>query len=112
MSNEEIIIANCVDTIRALRAHSSLSITMNHIEILFIIFLNDKITRNDLATRIPKLTHTTVKRYVKDLIHEHELVTETDCEEDFRLKHLHISERGHQLIATVVNNVKKCATKL
>ncbi|MGH1538500.1 MAG: hypothetical protein ACRBDX_10730 [Gammaproteobacteria bacterium] len=112
MTPEEDIITGCVTAIQALRANSATHLSMNHYELLFYIFLHDGITRQEIINRIPNAKPSSIKRYIKDLLVEHTLLVETDSNEDFRIKHLHLNEKGHQIIKTVVNKMQECATCL
>ena len=112
MTPEEDIITGCVTAIQALRANSAAHLSMNHYELLFYIYLHDGITRQEIINRIPKAKPTSIKRYIKDLLIEHTLLVETDCNEDFRVKHLHLNEKGHRIIKTVVSKMQECATCL
>lgn len=112
MTPEEDIISGCVAAIQALRENAAAHLSMNHYEILFYIFLHDGITRHELISRIPQAKSSTIKRYVKDLMMEHTLLVETDSKDDYRVKHLHLNERGHLIIKTVVSKMQECATCL
>ncbi len=109
MTPEEDIITGCVTAIQALRVNSATHLSMNHYELLFYVFLHDGITRQEIINRIPKAKPTSIKRYIKDLLVEHDLIVETDGKDDFRLKHLHLNEKGHQIIKTVVTKMQECA---
>ena len=112
MTPEEEIISACVSAIQALRVNSATHLSMNHYELLFYIYLHDGITRQELIHRIPQAKPSSIKRYVKDLLTEHTLLVETDSSEDFRVKHLHLNEKGHRIIKTVVNKMQACASSL
>lgn len=109
---EEDVIAGCISAIQALRGHAAAQLSMNHYELLFNIYLYDGITRNELIDQIPQVSATTIKRYVKELMNDLDLITETDSEDDFRVKHLHLNQKGHQIIKTVVSKMQDCATCL
>jgi len=103
------IISGCVATIHALKKHIAASLTLNHMEILFYVFLKDGITRKELLDQIPKASKEMIQRYVKDLL-THELLTEIENENDYRYKHLHINEKGSEIIDTVFYKMQECAT--
>lgn len=112
MTPEEDIISGCITAIQALRANSATHLSMNHYELLFYIFLHDGITRKELINRVPQAKSSSIKRYIKDLLFDHTLLVETDSKEDYRVKHLHLNERGRQIIKTVVSKMQECATCL
>ena len=126
MTPAKDIISGCAATIQALRVHSSSSLSINHLEILFYIYLNDGITRQKLLERIPNVSPSTIKRHIKELCEVswskdysskikhfgHNLIIETDDENDFRIKHLHLNEKGHLIIKTVVHKMQDCADDL
>ncbi len=112
MTPEEDIISGCVSAIQALRANSAAHLSMNHYELLFYIFLHDGITRQELINRVPQAKPSSIKRYVKDLLTEHTLLVETDSHEDFRVKHLHLNEKGHRIIKTVASKMQECTSCL
>jgi len=112
MTPEEDIISGCVSAIQALRTNAATHFSMNHYEILFYIFLHDGITRQELIDRVPQAKPSTIKRHVKDLLIDHTLLVETDSKEDYRVKYLHLNERGHRIIKTVVSKMQECATCL
>ncbi len=112
MTPEEDVITGCVAAIQALRAASASHLSMNHYELLFYIFLHDGISRNEIIKRIPQAKPSSIKRYINELLTEHTLLIETNSDEDFRIKHLHLSEKGHQIIKTVTNKMQECATCL
>jgi DNA-binding MarR family transcriptional regulator len=112
MTPEEDIITGCVTAIQALRANSAAHLSMNHYELLFYIYLHDGITRQEIINRIPQSKPSSIKRYINDLLIEHTLLVETNSDEDFRVKHLHLNENGHRIIKTVVNKMQECATCL
>ncbi len=109
MIEEEIILSCWKDAIQAVKMRSSLGpgFCLSHLEILITVCLNDGITRNNLIKRIAAISPTTIKRYVKDLVNGYEYITETNSDGDSRIKHLHISERGQQLIDIMVNKARK-----
>ena len=112
MTAEEDVIAGCIAAIQSLKGHATAQLSMNHYELLFYIFLRDSITRNELIEQVPLVSPTTVKRYVKELMNDHNLLTETENENDFRVKHLHLTEKGHQIIKTIVSKMQDCASCL
>lgn len=112
MTAEEDVIAGCIAAILALQAHSAAQLSMNHYLILFYIFLQDGITRTELIEKIPNAKRETIRRQVKDLMEEYALLVDTENEEDFRVKHLHLTEKGFQIIKTVVTKMQDCATCL
>ena len=109
---EEDVIAACIAVIQALRGQSVAQLSMSHYELLFYVFLHDGITRNELIDQIPPVSATSMKRYVKELMNEQNLITETESESDFRVKHLHLTEKGYQIIKTIVDKMQDCATCL
>lgn len=98
MTPEEDIITGCVTAIQALSANSAAHLSMNHYELLFYIYLHDGITRQEIINRIPQSKPSSIKRYINDLLIEHTLLVETNSDEDFRVKHLHLNENGHRII--------------
>ena len=109
---EEDIIAGCITAIHALQDHAVAQLSMNHYLILFYIFLHDGITRSSLIDQIPNAKKETIRRQVKELIEESGLLTETENEDVYRIKQLHLTENGHQIIQTVVQKMQDCATCL
>ena len=109
---EEDVIAGCIAAIQALQMHSAAQLSMNHYLILFYIFLHDGITRKELTEQLPNVSKEMVQRYVKDLLIEHKLLTETEAETDTRYKNLHLNDNGHQIILTVVQKMQDCASCL
>ena len=112
MTAEEDVIAGCIAAILALQQHSAAQLSMNHYLILFYVFLNDGITRTELIEQLPNAKKETIRRQVKDLIEENQLLTESENEMDYRTKHLHLTENGHKIISTVVQKMQDCATCL
>ena len=112
MTAEEDVIAGYIAAIQALRGHSAAQMCMSHYEFLFYIFLNDGITRNELIDQVPLVSATTMKRYIKELIYEYDLLTETENDNDIRVKHLHLTEKGHQIIKIFVGKMQDCANDL
>ena len=90
LTAEEDVIAGCIAAILALQQHSAAQLSMNHYLILFYVFLNDGITRTELIEQLPNAKKETIRRQVKDLIEENQLLTETENEMDYRTKHLHL----------------------
>ncbi|MGI9227346.1 MAG: hypothetical protein ACR2PU_01005 [Gammaproteobacteria bacterium] len=112
MTAEEDVIAGCIAAIQALRGHSAAQLSMNHYELLFYIFLHDGITRNELIAQVPLVSATTMKRYVKELIYEYDLLTEIENDNDIRVKHLHLTEKGHQIIKIFVGKMQDCSNDI
>lgn len=79
-----------------------------HVEIFFTIFVSEHITRQELNNKIPNVSEATVKRYVADLIHDHLLIKEKECENDSRLKYLNLTDKGQKLIEIEVRRIKEC----
>ncbi len=49
MGNDHDVIAGCLTTMKAIKAHASSTLTIRHLEILFQIYLSSEITHQDLA---------------------------------------------------------------
>lgn len=109
---EQSIIANRIKAIQALRTNSPKNLSSVHVEILFIVFVKEQITRQDLICNIPNISEATVKRYVADLVHDHMLLKEKVCETDSRLKYLSVTQKGLKLIYEDIKNIKKCTALL
>ncbi len=109
---EKSIIENRIKAIQELRTFGVKDLSIVHIEIFFTIFVKEEITRQDLVKYIPKISDATLKRYVIDLIHDHMLITEKECDRDSRLKHLSVSEKGLKLIELEIKRLRECLSLL
>ncbi len=109
---EKIILSCWGDTVQTIRSSSTLGFCLSHLDILITVYLNDGITRNDLNGKISAISSTTLKRYVKDLVNEYQYISESSSDGDSRVKHLHISERGQQILDIVVDKMEKCISNL
>lgn len=104
---EKSIIANRIKAIQCLRTSSSRDLSTVHVEILFLVFVKDRLTRQDLIQNIPNVSEATVKRYVAELIHDYVYVKEDLSENDNRKKYLSLSDCGAKLIQKEINNIKE-----
>jgi len=110
--NEKIAILQCWKrALHEVKTISSLGFCLSHLEILLTIYLEDGITRNELKRKMSISSTSTLKRYVKDLINEYGYINESESENDCRIKRLHISETGQEIIDILITQSKYCATQ-
>ncbi len=111
-------IRHCVDCINSVQALVANSFTLTHMKIVFLIYLNNGVTRSELAEETG-LAQSTVNRYVQDLTTMswtrgakesrpagHDLITEKADEHNLRVKHIYLNDRGRELIKAVVHNMQ------
>jgi len=108
VEEEKLIIAKRIKAIQSLRTSGVKDMSNVHVEIFFTVFVSEQITRQELNNKIPNVSEATIKRYVADLIHDHLLINERECDKDCRLKYLYITEKGARLIQVEVGKIKEC----
>ena len=105
--------------IRAAQNFVSKAINAHHLDILFIIALNPGITRGEINKMLPKQSMSTTKRYVGDLTtycYDRDkigggrkpgfgLIEERQDDNDLKLKHLYLTDKGTMLCESLANRV-------
>ncbi len=104
--------------IRAVRKIVTSNFSMCHMEVLFMVYLNKGITRGALAELMSYQSASTTYRCVSDLTEHpwkinqvarpsgHRLLTEVDDENDRKLKHLQLNEKGIRVTNEVFENMR------
>jgi len=108
-------LVGCLVTLRALRVHCPPTLTIRHLEIAIWIFLQSGITRKDLSRLLPELSEPSLRKYISDLQKtswrdsyggacgkaQFNLVKVEERESDYRYKHLHLTDTGHEMMKTI-----------
>ncbi len=111
--SEKKIIKNLTcwkDVIQTIKLKTSLGFCLSHLEILIVIYLNDGLTRNELSSQVVAMSPSTLKRYVTALANEYEFIIETSDINDTRIKNLHLSGKGHEIIQLVNDKSEECSS--
>ena len=121
MSDEDReVIVGCLATLQTLRIHSSPTITMRHLEIVIHIFLQPGITRQELTNKIPAISESSLRRYIKELCKvswkdsyseasntpSHNLIRIEESENDQRVKPLYLTEAGSEMMNSIVKKLQ------
>ncbi len=107
------------DCVQAVQNFISKAINAHQLDILLIIALNPGITRVEINKMLPKQSMSTIKRYVGDLtIYCYDrdkidgrrkpgfgLIEEKQDDNDLKLKHLYLTEKGTVLCESLANLV-------
>ncbi len=105
--------------VHAAQEFVSKTFNAHHLDILFLISLNEGITRKEINKALTPQSLTTTKRYVGDLtqysfdrdrqskqrLPGFDLIHEIEDEFDSKTKHLYLNERGQELCAVLANRV-------
>ena len=121
MSDEDReVMAGCLATLQTLRAHSSPTITMRHLEIVIHIYLQPGINRQELTKQIPAISESSLRRYIKELckvswkdsygeasnMPSHNLIRIEESENDQRVKPLYLTETGTEMMNSIAKKLQ------